>query len=55
MQLEALKVFCDIAVLRSFSKAAKANGLTQPAVSRHIADLEPAERPGLRPGAAGIA
>jgi DNA-binding transcriptional LysR family regulator len=33
-------VFCDIASLRSFSKAAKANGLTQPAVSRIVHQLE---------------
>jgi DNA-binding transcriptional LysR family regulator len=40
MQLEALKVFCDIAVFRSFSKAAEANGLGQPAVSRIVHLLE---------------
>jgi DNA-binding transcriptional LysR family regulator len=40
MQLEALKVFCDIAVLRSFSKAAAANELGQPAVSRIVHLLE---------------
>jgi DNA-binding transcriptional LysR family regulator len=40
MQLEALKVFCDIANFRSFSKAAEANGLTQPAVSRVVRLLE---------------
>jgi DNA-binding transcriptional LysR family regulator len=40
MQLEALKVFCDIATFRSFSEAAKANGLKQPAVSRIVHELE---------------
>jgi DNA-binding transcriptional LysR family regulator len=40
MQLEALKVFCDIAVFHSFSKAAEANGLGQPAVSRIVHLLE---------------
>ena len=34
MQLEAIKVFCDLASMRSFSKAAAANGKSQPAVSR---------------------
>jgi DNA-binding transcriptional LysR family regulator len=40
MQLEAIKVFCDIASCRSFSKAAAANGLSQPAVSRIVHLLE---------------
>ncbi len=40
MQLKALKVFCDIAVLRSLSKAAEANDLGQPAVSRIVHELE---------------
>jgi DNA-binding transcriptional LysR family regulator len=40
MQLEALKVFCDIAIFRSFSKAAEANDLGQPAVSRIVHELE---------------
>lgn len=40
MQIEALKVFCDIARLRSFSKAAEANGLSQSAVSRIVHELE---------------
>src|SRR3954451_22034493 len=40
MQLEALKVFCDIADLRSFSKAAAANQRTQSAVSRTLQELE---------------
>jgi DNA-binding transcriptional LysR family regulator len=40
MQLEAIKVFCDLASMRSFSKAAAANGKSQPAVSRIVQELE---------------
>lgn len=40
MQLEALKVFCDLVNFRSFSKAAEANSLSQPTVSRLIHQLE---------------
>jgi len=40
MQLEALKIFCDIATFRSFSRAAEVNHLTQPAVSRIVHQLE---------------
>lgn len=40
MQLEALKVFCDIARVRSFSKAAEVNDLSQSAVSRIVHELE---------------
>ncbi|MFO0842573.1 MAG: LysR family transcriptional regulator [Gemmataceae bacterium] len=40
MQLEAIKVFCDLASLRSFSKAAAANDRSQPAVSRIVHELE---------------
>jgi len=40
MQLKAIKVFCDIATCRCFSKAAAANGLSQPAVSRIVHELE---------------
>jgi DNA-binding transcriptional LysR family regulator len=40
MQIEALKVFCDLAGLRSFSKAAQANGLSQPTVTRLVRQLE---------------
>src|SRR5579864_574689 len=40
MQLEALQMFCDVARLRSFSKAAKANGRTQGAVSQIVSHLE---------------
>jgi DNA-binding transcriptional LysR family regulator len=40
MPMEALKVFCDLADLRSFSKTAEANGISQPTVSRHLRQLE---------------
>ena len=46
MQLEALIVFCDLVRLRSFSKAAKANDKSQPAVSRIVHELE--ERLGVQ-------
>ena len=40
MQLEALEMFCELASCRSFSKAAKANRISQPTVSRMIHQLE---------------
>ncbi len=40
MQFRSLEIFCDVAQLRSFSKAAKARGVTQPAVSQAIHHLE---------------
>jgi DNA-binding transcriptional LysR family regulator len=40
MPLESLKVFCDLAGLRSVSKAAKANGLSQPTATRVVRQLE---------------
>jgi DNA-binding transcriptional LysR family regulator len=40
MQLESLKVFCDIARCRSFSQAAVENGLTQSAASQIVLQLE---------------
>ncbi len=40
MHLEALKVFCDLASVRSFSKAAEANGISQPTVTRLVRPLE---------------
>jgi DNA-binding transcriptional LysR family regulator len=40
MQFEALKLFCDVARLRSFSRAATANAVTQSAVSQLIRHLE---------------
>lgn len=40
MQIEALKVFCDIARCRSFSQAAAENGLSQSAASQIVLQLE---------------
>jgi DNA-binding transcriptional LysR family regulator len=40
MQFEALKVFCDVARLRSFSQAATANDVTQSAASQIVLQLE---------------
>jgi len=40
MQFEALKVFCDVVRCEGFSRAAEANGLTQPAVSQIVHQLE---------------
>jgi len=40
MHLETLKVFCDLADLRSFSKTAEKHLLSQSAVSQQIAQLE---------------
>jgi len=40
--LRQLEIFCKVAELRSFSKAARAVRLTQPTVSEHIASLEDA-------------
>src|SRR3954464_11492798 len=40
MQFEALKVYCDIARFRSFSQAAAANDITQPAASQIVRELE---------------
>jgi DNA-binding transcriptional LysR family regulator len=40
MQFEALKVFCDVVRLRSFSQAAQAWGLTQSAASQIVLQLE---------------
>src|SRR3954470_20208707 len=40
MQFEALKMFCDLATFRSFSKAAEANSISQPTVTRLIHQLE---------------
>jgi DNA-binding transcriptional LysR family regulator len=40
LQIEALKVFRDVARLRSFSQAAAANDLTQSAVSQTVLHLE---------------
>jgi DNA-binding transcriptional LysR family regulator len=46
VQFEALKVFCDVARFRSFSQAAAANDLTQPAASQIVSQLE--KRLGVR-------
>jgi len=40
MQIESLKVFCDLAETESFTKAARINGVTQSAVSQQISSLE---------------
>ena len=39
MHIETLKVFCDLAETRSFSKAADVNDITQSAVSQQIRAL----------------
>ena len=40
MQIETLKVFCDLAETQSFTKAAQINEVTQSAVSQQISSLE---------------
>ncbi len=40
MQIESLKVFCDLAETESFPKAAQINSVTQSAVSQQISSLE---------------
>src|SRR5512138_3054229 len=40
MQIESLKVFCDLTETESFTKAAHINGVTQSAVSQQISSLE---------------
>jgi DNA-binding transcriptional LysR family regulator len=40
MQLESLKVFCDLAETESFTKTAQINGVSQSAVSQTISSLE---------------
>jgi LysR family transcriptional regulator, transcriptional activator of the cysJI operon len=40
VQIESLKVFCDLAETESFTKAAQMNGVTQSAVSQQISSLE---------------
>ncbi|MEO1615989.1 MAG: LysR family transcriptional regulator [Planctomycetota bacterium] len=40
MQTRALEIFCDVARLRSFSKAAKIRGVTQSAASQAVQQLE---------------
>ncbi len=40
MQLESLKIYCDVARCRSFSLAAQESGITQSAVSQIVSQLE---------------
>jgi DNA-binding transcriptional LysR family regulator len=40
MQIESLKVFCDLTETESFTKAAQINSITQSAVSQQISSLE---------------
>ena len=40
MYLEAIKIFCDVVRLKSFSLSAQANGVTQSAASQHVSQLE---------------
>src|SRR5437870_1248051 len=40
MQIESLKVFCDLSETESFTKAAQINHVTQSAVSQQISSLE---------------
>jgi DNA-binding transcriptional LysR family regulator len=40
MQLESMKVFCDLVNLGSFSRAAQSNEISQPTVSRCVQQLE---------------
>jgi len=40
MHIETLRIFCDLAELRSFSETGKKHGLSQSAVSQQIAQLE---------------
>jgi DNA-binding transcriptional LysR family regulator len=40
MQIESLKVFCDLAETESFTKTAQINNITQSAVSQQISSLE---------------
>ena len=40
MQIRALRVFCDIANQRSFSRAAEMHGMTQSAASQIVLHLE---------------
>src|SRR5437879_6567175 len=40
MQIDSLKVFCDLADTESFTKAAQLNNVTQSAVSQQISSLE---------------
>jgi len=55
MQIETLKVFCDLVESRSFSQAAVRNFVTQSAVSQQIKNLESKfEKPLLDRGGRGV-
>ena len=55
MQIETLKVFCDLVESRSFSQAAVRNFITQSAVSQQIKNLESKfEKPLLDRGGRGV-
>ncbi|MGA2248544.1 MAG: LysR family transcriptional regulator [Verrucomicrobiota bacterium] len=40
MQIESLKMFCDLADTQSFTKAAQINGVTQSAISQQMTMME---------------
>ena len=40
MQIETLKMFCDLAETQSFTKAAQINGVTQSAISQQVSSME---------------
>ncbi len=40
MNIDTLKIFCDLIELKSFSLAARQNGITQSAASQHVKNLE---------------
>ncbi len=40
MHLQALRVFCDVAQVRSFSRGASSNGITQSAASQAVHQVE---------------
>src|SRR6266404_1511592 len=40
MQIESLKMFCDLVETSSFTKAAQMSGVTQSAISQQISSLE---------------
>ncbi len=44
MHIETLKVFCDLADLRSFSKVAEKHATSQSAISQHLAQLKAAHK-----------
>jgi LysR family transcriptional regulator, transcriptional activator of the cysJI operon len=40
MQIESLKMFCDLVETKSFTKTAQINQVTQSAISQQISSLE---------------